>query len=127
MKKELVELVEQYADLEVTKEAFEMFKQMNTKQNKIRQVLQNLAQNSTSRPAFFDQSYLRPIEERKHFVNARYGLPAEKMPWELCCLWKNFVVVDDEYQSEKKSELCIEKWHERKILLQPHLSTCLKL
>jgi hypothetical protein len=103
MKKELVELVEQYADLEVTKEAFEMFKQMNTKQNRIRQVLEKLATNSPSRPAFFDESYLRPIEERKHFLNGCYGLPTEKMPWELCCLWKNFVVADDEHQSEEKS------------------------
>jgi len=43
MKKELVDLAAQYADLEVTKEAFEMFKQMNVKQNKIRQVLEKLA------------------------------------------------------------------------------------
>jgi hypothetical protein len=31
MKKELVEMVEQYEDLEVTEGAYEMFKQMNTK------------------------------------------------------------------------------------------------
>ena len=103
MKKELVGMMEQYDDLEVTTEAYQMFKQMNTKQNKIRLVLEKLAKNSPSRPTFFDESYLRPIEERKHFVNGRYGLPTEKMPWELCCLWKNFVVVDDEHQSEEKS------------------------
>jgi hypothetical protein len=43
MKKELVALAEEYADLEVTTEAFEMFKKLNTKQNKIRQVLEELA------------------------------------------------------------------------------------
>ena len=57
-------------------------------------------------------------------------LPDREIPFEMYLFWRNFKVTDSDQEKESEnigSQINIEKWHERKILFQPHLSSCIKL